>query len=136
MLNSLLCLANFKLIVPVEAARSFVMAAKLELLAASTMVRPANGVELAASEAEEERELVWGGAVAAAARWRSPLCWPIVSSKELSFVRFMIQPSILRNSRSSVTFCQETLSVVEETASTMTSSGWPGSVPMPSATPV
>lgn len=60
----------------------------------------------------------------------------IVSSKELNLVKFIIQPSILRSSRSSVTFCQETLRVVAETASTMTSSGWPGNVLMPSATPV
>lgn len=69
-----------------------------------------------------------------------PLALPgddeIVSSKELNLVRFIIQPSILRSSLSSVTFCQETFRVVDETASTMTSSGWPGNVLIPSATPV
>lgn len=60
----------------------------------------------------------------------------IVSSKELNFVKFIIQPSILRNSLSSVTFCQDTFSVVDETASTITSSGCPGNVLMPSATPI
>lgn len=60
----------------------------------------------------------------------------IVSSNELNFVKFITQPSIFLNSFSSVTFCQETFNVVDETASTITSSGCPGRVFIPSATPV
>lgn len=60
----------------------------------------------------------------------------IVSSKELNLVKFIIQPSNFLSSFSSLNFCQDTFNVVDETASTMTSSGWPGNVLMPSATPV
>lgn len=60
----------------------------------------------------------------------------IVSSKELNLVNFIIQPSIFLSSDWSVTLCQLTLRLLEETASTTTRSGWPGSVLMPSATPV
>lgn len=150
MLNSLLNLSNFKLIVPLEAANNFVMAIKLELFITSTMVRFASGVEVLSEllfakddekelevevdddddDAEEEEEeddeedadsLEAGDA--------------IVSSKELNFVKFIIQPSSFLSSFSSVTFCQDTFKVVDDTASTITSSGWPGNVLIPSATP-
>jgi len=84
--------------------------------------------ELEAEEVEEVEEVA--------------TVWPddsaldeIVSSKELSLLKFITQPSIFLNSLSSLTRCQETFSVDEDTASTMTSSGWPGKVLMPSATP-
>lgn len=121
------------------------MDAKLELFIASTMVKPSSGLAvglLGETEVEKkletraELEFVSDDDEAAAAAEsaaldvvppppppRPPFMGVIVSSKELSLVRLMIQPSILRNSLSSETFCHETLSVVDETASTMTSSG-------------
>lgn len=47
------------LIVPLDAANNFVMAARLELFITSTVVKPANGVELACAvgEVEDENEL-------------------------------------------------------------------------------
>lgn len=164
MLNSELDLSNFKLInAPAsEVASNFVMDARLELFVVSTMVNPASGlIELAeellgSGETEVEKELetrvICGRSKeelkfdAAGERSLSLatldgappslVAGAMVSSKELSLVRFIIQPSSLRNSLSSAAFCQETLSVVDEIASTITSSGWPGNVSMPSATPV
>ena len=158
------CLLSFKLIVPLEAASNLLMAAKLELSATSTMVSPSNGpvaelppaTEPAEDDDENELEVALIGAAVApcppvakllevcdesclvVAGKVVPLfgCAEIVSSKELNLVKFIIQPSILRASLSSLTFCHETFSVVDETASTMTSSGCPGREFTPSATPV
>lgn len=152
MLYSLSCLSTRRLIVPLEAANNFVMDARLALSATSTMAKPDSELEeegtLVLVDVEKELEmpigaellapsLGRGGAAAAGAPDETTglSVAEIVSSKELSLVRFMIQPSILRNSFSSLTFCHETLSVLDETASTITSSGWPGSVVTPSATP-
>lgn len=171
-LYSLNCLLSFKLIVPPDAANNFVMAAKLELFVASTMVKPASGFEVVpevdcwllsdddddddenvletTTLAEDGPPLVCAAAalvVVGDESWRvtagvvlPPAMLPefvdeIVSSKELNLVKFIIQPSTLRSSFSSAIFCHETFNVVEDTASTMTSSGCPGRVVIPSATP-
>lgn len=142
MLYSLYCLSNFKLMVPLVAASNFVMDARLELFITSTMVRPATGEDVAEDDDEKvlEMPLISGestldeeeedasGACAESCRVickvLEPVCGAeIVSSKELNLVKFIIQPSIFLSSASSVTFCQETFNVVDETASTMTSSG-------------
>lgn len=153
MLYSLKRLSSFRLIVPADAANNFVMDARLALSPASTMLRPDSGVALEAPgrptsldenvtliDDEDELSLLLLPPAPGGGRWpdegAASGADEIVSSKELNLVRFMIQPSILRSSLSSVTFCQETFSVVDETASTMTSSGWPGRSLTPSATPL
>lgn len=131
--------------VPLEAAKSLLMAAKLELFITSTIVKLLNGLGPFAVEDDEENELETlvvgcnesGELVESSCRDATGLdeeedeeivasffsLVEIVSSKELNLVKFIIQPSILCNSLSSLTFCQDTLSVLEETASTITSSG-------------
>lgn len=127
--------------VPLEAAKSLLMAAKLELFITSTIVRLLNGLEPFVDEDEEnELEMLVVGGVETGEEVES-CCRDateededegaeealslaeIVSSKELNLVKFIIQPSILRSSFSSLGFCQDTLSVLDETASTITSSG-------------
>lgn len=138
--------------VPLEAAKSLLMAAKLELFITSTIVKLLNGRGPFAVEDEddEENELETlvvglegesGEFVESCCRDAAELVLDeeedvgiiasfffvsfveIVSSKELNLVKFIIQPSILRNSLSSLTFCQDTFRVLEEIASTITSSG-------------
>lgn len=121
------------------------MAAKLELFITSTIVRLLNGLEPFVDEDEENEleTLVVGGVetgeeVESCCRdateeeedeeededaEEAVSLAEIVSSKELNLVKFIIQPSILRSSFSSLGFCQDTFSVLDETASTITSSG-------------
>lgn len=145
MVNSLACLASLRLKLAEEALSSLAMAAKLELFMTSTMFRLASGLVgpdpgKAGAEDEIENELETLGDIAVEFPFSlaPTCCWrpvEIVSSKELNLVKFIIQPSILRNISWSLTFCQDTLSWLDEMASTITSSGWPGNVLMPSATP-
>lgn len=135
MLYSLKRLSSFRLIVPVEAANNFVMDAKLVLSATSTIVKPDNGLAVAVGfpsdlfSLEENETLIDDvSLVCDDADCRLVGCdeapfVEIVSEKELNLDKFMIQPSIFLSSVSSVTFCQETFRVVDETASTMTNSG-------------
>ena len=131
------------------------MAAKLALFATSTIFKPdsefVDGFAVVLSLEDDDDDdvenetlidelLLVSAFLCCDESWRpaeveAEVADEIVSSKELNLVRFIIQPSILRSSLSSVTFCHETLSVVDETASTMTSSGWPGKLPTPTATP-
>lgn len=135
MVNSCTCLSSCRLMVAFDwAASNFVMVAKLAFWRTSTrLIKLASDFDSCCCCCSPKESCEFGDTTSGFDA--SLIDDEIVSSKELNLVKFIIQPSSFRNSSSSLTFCQLTFKLVDETASTITYSGCPGSEFIPSATP-